>query len=182
MARHEEVRAPWVAAAMEIWRMTNDLVPADYWSFVEAAERRRAARWFFAGSGRSGLVARMIAMRFMHIGLTSYVAGDATTPAIRPGDALLVVSGSGAGVANRHLGETALANAASLFLVTAAATSGLAAMAQHQLVLDSASSTQLGANLFEQSALVVLDSVVGVLAGDPAAARAALLGRHANLE
>lgn len=54
-----------------------------------------ADRVFVHGAGRSGLALRMTAMRLMHLGLRVHVVGDATTPAIAPGDVLLTASGSG---------------------------------------------------------------------------------------
>jgi 6-phospho-3-hexuloisomerase len=50
---------------------------------------------FAVGNGRSGLALRMAAMRFMHLGMTVYVVGETTTPAIKSGGLLLAVSGSG---------------------------------------------------------------------------------------
>ncbi len=53
-------------------------------------------RLFVMGAGRTGLALKMAAMRLMHLGLVVHVAGEVTTPAIGPGDLLLVASGSGA--------------------------------------------------------------------------------------
>ena len=40
-------------------------------------------RWFFSGQGRSGLVAQMAAMRFMHVGRNVHFVGEVTAPSIR---------------------------------------------------------------------------------------------------
>ena len=40
------------------------------------------------GLGRSGLVARAFAMRLMHLGISVYVVGETTTPALSPEDCL----------------------------------------------------------------------------------------------
>lgn len=37
---------------------------------------------FIMGAGRSGLVGKAFAMRLMHLGFTSYVVGESTTPAV----------------------------------------------------------------------------------------------------
>lgn len=50
---------------------------------------------FVIGAGRSGLAARAFAMRLMHLGISSYVVGETTTPAINDGDCLIAISGSG---------------------------------------------------------------------------------------
>ncbi|MCK9151746.1 6-phospho-3-hexuloisomerase [Methanobacterium alcaliphilum] len=50
---------------------------------------------FIVGTGRSELVGKSFAMRLMHLGFTVYVVGDVTTPAIKNGDSLFAISGSG---------------------------------------------------------------------------------------
>ncbi|MCC7564003.1 MAG: 6-phospho-3-hexuloisomerase [Methanobacterium sp.] len=50
---------------------------------------------FVMGLGRSGLVARAFAMRLMHLGISVYVVGETTTPALSPEDCLFAISGSG---------------------------------------------------------------------------------------
>jgi 6-phospho-3-hexuloisomerase len=54
-----------------------------------------AKRVYVAGAGRSGLIARAFAMRLLHLGFDVYVVGETVTPALQPGDALVVFSGSG---------------------------------------------------------------------------------------
>ena len=54
-----------------------------------------AKRLYIAGAGRSGIIARAFAMRLLHLGLDVYVVGETITPALQPGDAMIVFSGSG---------------------------------------------------------------------------------------
>ena len=54
-----------------------------------------AKRVYVAGAGRSGLIARAFAMRMLHLGFDVYVVGETITPALQPGDTLVVFSGSG---------------------------------------------------------------------------------------
>lgn len=54
-----------------------------------------ANRVYVAGAGRSGLIARAFAMRMLHLGFDVYVVGETITPALQPGDTLVVFSGSG---------------------------------------------------------------------------------------
>jgi 6-phospho-3-hexuloisomerase len=54
-----------------------------------------ATRVYVAGAGRSGLIARAFAMRLLHLGFDVYVVGETITPALQPGDTLVVFSGSG---------------------------------------------------------------------------------------
>ncbi|MES9858782.1 MAG: 6-phospho-3-hexuloisomerase [Sedimenticola sp.] len=54
-----------------------------------------AERIFIVGSGRSGLVGRLFAMRVMHMGIEVYVVGETNTPRIGSSDLLVAISGSG---------------------------------------------------------------------------------------
>ena len=54
-----------------------------------------ANRVYVAGAGRSGLIARAFAMRLLHLGFDVYVVGETVTPALQPGDTLVIFSGSG---------------------------------------------------------------------------------------
>jgi len=56
---------------------------------------QRSQHVFVMGLGRSGLVARAFAMRLMHLGISVYVVGETTTPALTSDDCLLAISGSG---------------------------------------------------------------------------------------
>ena len=54
-----------------------------------------AKRVYVAGAGRSGIIARAFALRLLHLGYDVYVVGETITPALKPGDMLVVFSGSG---------------------------------------------------------------------------------------
>jgi 6-phospho-3-hexuloisomerase len=88
----------------------------EYASFVELLKQER--RFFFTGEGRSGLVAKAIAMRLMHIGNTVYVVGETTTPAIKENDILIVLSGSGKTAQALSISESAHRAGAKVFLIT----------------------------------------------------------------
>src|SRR5690625_3860939 len=106
-------------------------------------------RIFFAGYGRSGLVARMIAMRFMHLGHRAHVVGDATTPSIGAGDTLLLVSRSGRRAAVL-LAQAAKAEGARVVAVTQGGGGDLEELADHVLGLPGTErSVQFGGALFE---------------------------------
>jgi len=47
------------------------------------------------GVGREGLMMKGLAMRLYHLGLDAHVVGDMSTPALGPGDLLLVSAGPG---------------------------------------------------------------------------------------
>ncbi len=52
-------------------------------------------RIYVVGEGRSGLVAKAFAMRLVHLRKRCFVVGESVTPALRRGDMLLALSGSG---------------------------------------------------------------------------------------
>lgn len=54
-----------------------------------------AGRVFVTGAGRSLLFVKSLAMALMQIGHTVYATGEVATPAIGPGDLLIVASSSG---------------------------------------------------------------------------------------
>lgn len=54
-----------------------------------------APRVFICGSGRSGKIGEMFAMRLVHIRKVVYIVGAPTTPSIGKGDLLITISGSG---------------------------------------------------------------------------------------
>ena len=54
-----------------------------------------AGATFIGGAGRSLLVSRFFAMRLVHSGHKVFMVGEVVTPAIKEGDLLILVSGSG---------------------------------------------------------------------------------------
>ena len=160
---------------------------------VEALGERvlQAQRVFVLGAGRSGLAMRMFALRLMQLGWTVHVVGDATTPAIAPGDLLIVGSASGetAGVATLvRLAREAGAQVAAL---TAEPDSSIGRMADHCVKIPGSTPKSAGsgassrlpmASVLEQAYLVVLDCLVAWLAERTRQTDAAMMARHANLE
>jgi 6-phospho 3-hexuloisomerase len=146
-----------------------------------------APRVFVAGAGRSALALRFFAMRLMHCGLTVYVVGDVVTPAIAPGDLLLVLSGSGATETLLPVARKAREAGARVLLITTRPDSPLAAHASELLPLgaDGRARPRPGmpmGTLFELSALVYLEGLVHGIIGRRALSEELLRSRHANLE
>lgn len=161
----------------------------------EAAETALAAildapRIFVVGQGRSGLILRMFAMRLMQIGLQAHVVGDATTPAIAPGDLLIALSGSGRTEGVTNMAAKARSYGAQVLAITTNATSPLA-QAADRLVLFPAESVKVNlavatrlplANALEQAMAIYLDCLGAMLAERRGQDNAAMMRRHANLE
>jgi 6-phospho-3-hexuloisomerase len=148
-----------------------------------------ASRIFLLGEGRSGLVGRMFAMRLMHLGKQAYVVGETITPAIGGGDLLIAMSGSGETGTVVMMAEGAENAGAQIAAITANPESRLAGLAdlivriptQHKL--QGASSRQYGGSLFEQTALLLFETMISMLAaGGAESGFASLAKRHANLE
>jgi len=142
----------------------------------------RARRWFFYGQGRSGLVAQMAAMRFMHLGYKAHFVGEVSAPSIRQGDGLLLVSGSGETPVLLNFATIAKQEGANIAVVTGHETSSLARLADKILSLPLAKSTQFGGSLFEQCALLMLDGVILVLAKNIPDAYEIMRYRHTNMQ
>jgi 6-phospho-3-hexuloisomerase len=126
-----------------------------------------AKRIFLIGAGRSGFVARAFAMRLMHMGFDAYVIGEATTPAIKPEDILIAVSGTGKTPLIADLGVVAKRIGSKLATITTEKDSILANDSDIIVVIpgkniNESYETQIAplGTLFELTALVFLDSLI----------------------
>lgn len=122
-----------------------------------------ANRLFVTGMGRSGLMARALAMRLMHLKLEVFVVGETTTPSIRRGDLLLCCSRYGRSRTLNTYVEKAHEAGAEAALITMTAKSPLARRADHVFVIPIAAggkSRQPLGTIFEQSLLVYCDALV----------------------
>ena len=172
---------PWLAVGQEITTLL-DQIDADQYDRLLDFCLPGDCRYFFSGQGRSGMVAQMAAMRFMHLGRKAHFVGEPTAPSVRAGDRLLLVSGSGETPVSRSFAAIAQGEGARVALITHKPESSLARMADAVLALPAQGSVQFGGSLFETSALIMLDSVVLDLAARDPDAHAAMWHRHTNLQ
>ncbi|MBN9741398.1 6-phospho-3-hexuloisomerase [Amycolatopsis sp. A1MSW2902] len=150
----------------------------------------KAPAVFTIGTGRSGLALQMAAMRFMHLGLPTHVVGEVTAPAIGERDVLVAASGSGSTARVVRAAETARAQGADVIALTTAPESALAKAATEVLVIPAAdkqdfdgnSSVQYAGSLFEQSVLLITDSLFHALWQTSGTQARELWRLHANLE
>jgi len=153
----------------------------------------KAERIYVAGGGRSGLMARALAMRLMHLGLVTYVVGETTTPAIQRGDLLIACSASGETHVTVVVSQVAREAGARVFAISAVPDSPMARQADETIVIPAPSkrtgpraeaepSAQYGGSLFEQALLVVLDAVSAEIGRRLGRGPQDLASRHANLE
>jgi 6-phospho-3-hexuloisomerase len=185
--------AATVRANMELILAENRKI-ADKLEFGELAAFipyiQQAERIFLVGAGRSGLALHSAAMRLMHLGLTVFIVGETTTPAIKKGDLLVAASGSGTTGSIVKAAEKAVAAGAKVVVLSTTASSPLAALAAQVAVIPAAQkqdhgralSKQYAGSLFEQSVLLVTDALFQTLWGMSGTPAEVLWQRHANLE
>lgn len=180
-----------LGAVMEELRAT--LAKAEESKVSELLERITAAkRLFLAGTGRSGFMVRSFAVRLVHLGFTTYVAGETVTPNIEPADLLILGSGSGETAGLRTMAEKARKLGAPIALITACPQSSIGRLADVVVTLpaptpkaspaQAVSSIQPMGTLFEQSLLLLLDLVVLLLMERKKIGPETMFARHANLE
>ena len=172
---------PWLAVEREITETLARIDPRAFQSLLRAfAVKDR--RWFFSGQGRSGLVAQMAAMRFMHLGHNVHVVGEATAPSVRAGDGLVLICGSGQRPISAGFAGIAKSEGAHLVLLTHKPQSKLATVADAVLPIPMENSAQFGGSLFEQCCLILLDSVALELSRQALDAHSAMWRRHTNMQ
>jgi 6-phospho-3-hexuloisomerase len=164
----------------EVSQALADVQPAQVAALGEAIVG--ASRVFVGGAGRSGLVGRCFAVRLVQLGFPVHVVGAATTPAIAASDLLVMVSASGETDTTCLLARKATAAGARVAALTAARHSLLAAGTDLAVIIPATGSCQYGGSLFEQCALLVLDSVALDLQHRRGQTPDQMDARHANLE
>jgi 6-phospho-3-hexuloisomerase len=172
LARAEE-------ALDEVRRTVTAVDPDAVATLLTAVGAARAV--YFDARGRSGLVARALAMRWMHLGLDIHVAGDTVTPAIGPDDLLICLSASGRTTGPLANAGVARSRGAQVGALTGAADSALAAAADIVVVVPRVGSDQHAGSLFEQTCLVLGDAMCTTFQQAGAIPDATLDQRHANL-
>jgi len=151
-----------------------------------------APRIFIAGVGRTGLVMRCFAMRLMHLGIKVQILGDITTTAVSKNDLLLIGSGSGETGSLVSIAKKANNLGVHILLITINPDSSIGNMAQECLKIPAPSpklthkqdntSIQPMGSLFEQSLLLTLDCIVGMLIQEKELDADSMFMYHANLE
>ena len=146
-----------------------------------------AKRIFITGAGRSKLVGNFLGMRLMHSGYTVYVQGEVSTPSIRQGDLLIVISGSGETAQLVSFTNKAKSEGANVVLVCSKSSSTIGALADQtiQIGTDSSYTATKGmpmGTMFELSTLIFLESIVSHLIHEKGIQEDKMKYRHANME
>lgn len=156
-------------------------------------ELSKAKRIFLAGAGRSALAVRAFAMRLMHMRKVVYVVGESTTPGIVRDDLLVIGSGSGRTASLLAMAQKAKQIGAGLMVVTIDPQSPIGKLADCVIQIPAPSpkaqnnetlnkSIQPMGSLFEQSLLLLLDSIVLLLMEKENLSSDEMFISHANLE
>ncbi|WP_321419768.1 6-phospho-3-hexuloisomerase [uncultured Methanomethylovorans sp.] len=154
---------------------------------------------FVMGAGRSGLVGRAFAMRLMHLGFTSYVVGESTTPAVTKEDVVIAISGSGQTRSIANLAKITKEIGAKLITITSNDESTLGNISNTVVKIAGRTKEDVGGYVerhirgeytyltplgtsFETSATVLLDGVIAELIYITGASEEDLKSRHNKLE
>ena len=145
-------------------------------------------RLFAYATGRSGFYLRTFIMRLNHLGHNAYYVGEASTPPLGPGDALLLMSGSGSTATSLGAAREAQALGCTVYALVGDKASPMGQLAS--LALSYRRHTNVGylvvakpvkqttGSLFEQCALMILESWVFDLFQVTGGDRRAALTRH----
>ena len=145
----------------------------------------KARRIFVAGMGRSGLMARALAMRLMQLKLAVFAVGETTTPSIRKGDLLICCSRYGRSRSLRGYIEKAHEQGARAALITMSAETPLARQADEVFLIPveaGGRSRQPLGTVFEQSLLVYGDALVLLAMTRLGVSEKQMASQHTQLE
>jgi 6-phospho-3-hexuloisomerase len=147
---------------------------------------------FLAGAGRSGVAITGFANRLLHLGKSVSLVGEITSPHSRPGDLLVIGSGSGETEPLVALARTARAAGVRIILITMDDASTIARLADVTVVLPGVSpklrtataitSIQPMGSAFEQISFLTYDAIILELMDVLNETTDSMFPRHANLE
>ena len=183
--------------ALHLEKLVDEIdIDSIKWMLTEIQDAKRV---FLLGTGRSGLVGRAFAMRLMHLGFSSHVVGEITTPAVSDEDIVIAISGSGQTPSVEYWSKVAKDRGATVIAITSNKDSKLRNLAdivielpgrtkedagrylEHHTHGEYSKLTPLGTS-FETSASVFLDGVIAEIIYIKGASETDLNSKHANLE
>lgn len=146
-----------------------------------------AGRIFIGGAGRSLLVSRFFAMRLVHAGYNVNMIGEIVTPAIKAGDLLVLVSGSGGTETLLPFVKKAKSVGAKLVVISMKKSSPMADAADLTIQIGNDNSFPLTIGMpmgsqFELSTLLFLEAVIGDIIEAKNLTEEGMRAIHANLE
>jgi 6-phospho-3-hexuloisomerase len=168
----------------EAKRMVRAVEPKQVEDLVQRVQGSKKVITF--GRGRSGLVARMFAVRLHHLGIASFVVGETTTPPVDRDTFVVLFSGSGETFAVALTAQLARGMGASICVITSAPDSTVAQNADLVVLLPAPGQARkelapLG-TLFETAATLFMDGVIAELMERRGEDEESMRKRHATLE
>lgn len=161
----------------------------DYSSLEEFIELLHSSdRVFIYGAGRAGLVGRTFTQRMMHLGLPAYYVGETLTPALKPGDLFVAISGSGKTASTIALAKRAREVGGVLVAITSKPDSPLTSIPDKVIIIqgktkgDETVSLLPLSTLFLDTVQIVLDALIADLMKKMDVKEEDTLERHANVE
>ncbi|MYL35807.1 SIS domain-containing protein [Pontibacillus yanchengensis] len=151
----------------------------------------KADKVFFVGVGRVLLSLKSIAKRLAHLGVNTYVVGQTTEPAITENDLLIVGSGSGETAFPLIIAQKAKQYGASVAHIGSNPNSSMSEYADVSVRIPASSkidtpeevhSVQPMKSLFEQSLLLLGDTIALMMVKERNIEIESLWEYHANLE
>lgn len=139
---------------------------------------------FIYGSGRSGLVGQLFAVRLVQLGLDVHFVGEMTTPIIGKEDLTLLISFTGKTSSVVQTAQIARRIGSRIICVTGTADSPLAKVSDVSVILDVPQSDDIRrtaplGTLFEDSTLLFFDCIVSDLMSRSGTTEEDMRRRHA---
>ncbi|MCP1224233.1 6-phospho-3-hexuloisomerase [Sebaldella sp. S0638] len=150
-----------------------------------------ADKVFVLGLGRAGFMAKSLAMRLMHMEKDSFVIGETITPNFENGDLLIITSGSGETKQFLQMAEKAKNFGGKVLAFTGAPHSSITKTADVSVIIPAPgkiksestfTSVQPMASLYEQSLLLIFDSIILALIDTSGKNNEEMFKKHSNLE
>lgn len=144
----------------------------------------QAPQIFVYGAGRSGIIGRAFAMRLVQVGLAAFVIGESTTPIVRSGDAVFILSGRGESQSSIQTANIVRREGARLVVLTGRSTSKLAHAANLAIPLEfpeDAPQPKLAplGTLFESASLQFTDALISAIMRARGETEESMRRRHA---
>lgn len=156
------------------------------------SQLRSAKHIYLQGAGRSGIAIRGFANRLLHLGFSVSVVGEISSPHSKPGDLLVIGSGSGETSSLKSLAQKAVECGVEVALVTMKADSTIGKLATSVLVLpgtvkdeNARASDQFSqpmGSAFEQLCFITYDAIVLELMAQLGETSESMFTRHADFE
>lgn len=155
-------------------------------------EIKHAKHIFLSGAGRSGIAIQAFANRLMHLGFEVSIVGEISSPHSKPGDLLIICSGSGETDSLKSLAKKATKSGVNVSLITMKGNSTIGKLASSIIVLPGTTKNenehhpkefkQPMGSAFEQLAFLTFDSIILNLMDELNETSEKMFARHADFE